>query len=184
MRPFSKDDWSYALQELKKPRCLTFGALVCALSIALGSFYLVVGSNLRIYLTFIVKSLGCAVYGPIVGAIVAFLSDTIGFLLFPSGPYFPGYLLSEILAACIYSLFLYRDWLRALAAKMLINYLINVLLGCLWSYLLYGKTYLYYLTTSLIKNTLLLPIEVIIMTVVFSMLRPFLTKYLLVPRNG
>ena len=48
MRPFSKDDWSYALQELKKPRCLTFGALVCALSIALGSFYLVVGSNLRI----------------------------------------------------------------------------------------------------------------------------------------
>ena len=179
MRPFSKDDWSYALQELKKPRCLTFGALVCALSIALGSFYLVVGSNLRIYLTFIVKSLG-------VGAIVAFLSDTIGFLLFPSGPYFPGYLLSEILAACIYSLFLYRErfhWLRALAAKMLINYLINVLLGCLWSYLLYGKTYLYYLTTSLIKNTLLLPIEVIIMTVVFSMLRPFLTKYLLVPRN-
>ena len=186
MRPFSKDDWSYALQELKKPRCLTFGALVCALSIALGSFYLVVGSNLRIYLTFIVKSLGCAVYGPIVGAIVAFLSDTIGFLLFPSGPYFPGYLLSEILAACIYSLFLYRErfhWLRALAAKMLINYLINVLLGCLWSYLLYGKTYLYYLTTSLIKNTLLQPIEVIIMTVVFSMLRPFLTKYLLVPRN-
>ena len=128
---FSKDDWSYALQELKKPRCLTFGALVCALSIALGSFYLVVGSNLRIYLTFIVKSLGCAVYGPIVGAIVAFLSDTIGFLLFPSGPYFPGYLLSEILAACIYSLFLYRErfhWLRALAAKALVNYLINILL--------------------------------------------------------
>ena len=146
MRLFSRTDWSYALQELKKPRCLTLGALVTALSIALGSFYLVVGINLRVYVTFIVKSLGCAVYGPIVGAIVAFLSDTIGFLLFPSGPYFPGYLLNEILAVGIYSLFLYRErfhWLRALAAKALINYLINVLLGCLWSYLLYGKTYLY-----------------------------------------
>ena len=89
MRPFSKDDWSYALQELKKPRCLTFGALVCALSIALGSFYLVVGSNLRIYLTFIVKSLGCAVYGPIVGAIVAFLSDRSAFFYSPAVPISP-----------------------------------------------------------------------------------------------
>ncbi len=179
MNPFSKTDWSLAAKELKRPRLLTFGALTCALTIVLGSFYIVVGTNLRVYVTFLVKSLGCAVYGPIVGAVVAFLSDTIGFLLFPSGPYFPGYLLGEILACCIYSFFLYREkfhWLRFLAAKTLVNYLINVCLGCLWSYILYGKTYLYYFSTSLIKNTLLLPIEVIAMILVFSMLRPFLNK--------
>ena len=40
---------------------------------------------------------------------------------------------------------------------------------------LWDKYHVMYLNG--IKNTLLLPIEVVVMTVVFSLLRPFLTKY-------
>jgi hypothetical protein len=120
----------------------------------------------------------------VVGVLVAAVTDTLNFLLFPSGPYFPGYLLSEMVAALIYSLFLYRKKitvLRLFGAKFLVNYLCNVLMGCLWSQMLYGKGYLYYLVKSLIKNTLLLPLEVMALCALFSILLPVFSRFGLLP---
>jgi ECF transporter S component (folate family) len=176
--------WRSAWSEVKRLRQLTFAALICALSIVVGALYLVVGDNLRVYFTFFITAVGCAVYGPVVGVLVAAVTDTLNFLLFPSGPYFPGYLLSEIVAALIYSLFLYRKKitvLRLFGAKFLVNYLCNVLMGCLWSQMLYGKGYLYYLVKSLIKNSLLLPLEVMALCALFSILLPVFSRFGLLP---
>ena len=41
-----------------------------------------------------------------------------------------------------------------------------VLLGSVWKAMLYGKGYLYYATTGLVKNTLMLPLEVFLTWVV------------------
>jgi ECF transporter S component (folate family) len=176
--------WRSAWSEVKRLRQLTFAALICALSIVVGALYLVVGDNLRVYFTFFITAVGCAVYGPVVGVLVAAVTDTLNFLLFPSGPYFPGYLLSEMVAALIYSLFLYRKKitvLRLFGAKFLVNYLCNVLMGCLWSQMLYGKGYLYYLVKSLIKNSLLLPLEVMALCALFSILLPVFSRFGLLP---
>ena len=61
------------------------------------------------------------------------------------------------------------------------NYICNVLLGCLWSQILYGKGYIYYLVKSLIKNSLLLPLEVIAMAALFSVLLPVFSRFGLLP---
>lgn len=176
--------WRAAAGELKSLKRLVFAALMCALSIVVGAFYVAVGDNLRVYFTFFITAVGCAVYGPVMGMLVAAVTDTLNFVLFPSGAYFPGYLLSEIVAALIYGLFLYRrkiTVLRLFGAKFLVNYLVNVGLGCLWSQMLYGKGYLYYLVKSLIKNSLLLPLEVMALAALFAMLVPVFSRFGLLP---
>lgn len=172
--------WRAAVNELKSLKRLVFAALICALSIVVGALYVMVGDNLRVYFTFFVTAVGCAVYGPVMGVLVAAVTDTLNFLLFPSGPYFPGYMLSEMAAALIYALFLYRKKitvLRLFGAKFLVNYIVNVGLGCLWSQMLYGKGYLYYLVKSLIKNSLLLPLEVMALAAMFAVLVPVFSRF-------
>lgn len=184
MEKHVRNYWASAFSELKKLRVLTFAALTCALSIVVGALYVVVGDNLRVYFTFFITAVGCAVYGPVVGMLTAAVTDTLNFFLFPTGVYFPGYMLSEMLGALIYGLFLYRKQitvLRIFSAKFLVNYLVNVLLGCLWSKILYGNGYLYYLVKSLIKNTLLLPLEVIALAALFSLLIPAFSRFGLLP---
>lgn len=182
----SKAYWKSAADEIKRLRMLTFGALIAALGIAFSGMYIVVGENLRIYFSFLITAVGCSVYGPVVGVLVAAVTDTLGYVMFPTGAYFPGYLLSEMAGALIYSLFLYRKKitvLRIYGAKFLVNYLINVLLGCLWSKILYGQGYFYYLVKSLIKNTLLLPLEVISLSALFAFLIPVFSRFGLMEKH-
>ncbi len=172
--------WKSGLMELKRLRMLTFSALMCALCIVVGALYVVVGDNLRVYFTFFIEAVCCAVCGPVLGILAAAVTDTLNFMLFPSGPYFPGYMLGSMVAAVIYSGFLYRKKitvLRLFFAKFLVNYIVNVGLGCLWSKMLYGQGYLYYLVKSLIKNTLLLPMEVILLAALFSVLIPVFSRF-------
>lgn len=186
MKNCIKDYWLCACGELKKLRMLTFGALCCALGVVIGGLYVAVGENLRVYFTFFVTAMGCAVYGPVMGMLVAAVTDTLNFIMFPTGPYFPGYMLGEMLGALIYGGMLYRKKitiLRIFLAKFGVNYIVNVLLGCLWSRILYGKGYLYYLVKSLIKNTLLLPVEVMALGAMFALLIPVFAQMGLLPRH-
>ncbi len=179
--------WRSALGEVKNLRRLTFAALCCALSIVVGGFFITVGENLRVYFTFFITAVGCAVYGPVLGVMVAAVTDTLNYALFPTGAYFPGYLLSEMAGALIYSLLLYRrkiTVLRLFGAKFLVNYAVNVCLGCLWSQMLYGKGYLYFLVKSLVKNTMLLPLEVMALAALFSVLLPAFSRLGLLPGHS
>ena len=177
---FSRKYWCRACRELKSLKRLTFAALICALSVVVGAMYVIVGDNLRVYFTFFVTAVGCAVYGPVLGMLVAAVTDTLNFILFPSGPYFPGYMISEMIAALIYGVFLYRKKitvLRLFGAKFLVNYFVNVGFGSLWSQIMFGKGYLYYLVKSLIKNSLLLPLEVMLLAALFTLLVPVFSRF-------
>ena len=114
-----------------------------------------------------VVSLGCACYGPLVGMGVGAVIDTLGFLLSSYGePYFPGYLITAMLSGLIYGVMLYQrkpTIPRLIVTRLLINYGSNVLLGSVWKAMLYGKGYLYYLSTGMVKNTIMIPIEVALM---------------------
>ena len=156
--------WQSARAELRNVRVLAFSGLVCAMAIVLESFPVyILGPSLKIYFSFVVVSLGCAYYGPVVGMIAGGIIDSVGFLLAGYGePYFPGYLLTAVLSGLIYGVLLYKrrpTLLRIIAVRLIINYGSNVLLGSVWKAMLYGKGYGYYATSGVIKNTTMLPIE-------------------------
>ena len=175
----SKEYWKSSANKLKDVRMLAFIALMIALKIVIGFIRIPVGENLRISLTYIIVAIEGMVVGPVTGMTSAFITDNLSFILFPDGAYFPGYTLTAMLGSLFYSIFLYQKkvtWPRIILSKIMNNYLVNVLLGSLWSSMLYGKAYLVYATTSLIKNTILLPIEVILLMVVIKFIYPFLKR--------
>ena len=171
--PLTPAYWADARAQLKNVRMLTLAGIITAASIVLESFPIyLLGTSLKIYFSFLVISLGCYVYGPAVGILVGFTNDTLGFLISSFGePYFPGYLITAMLSGLIYGTLLYRQRitvLRLVVVRLVINYGSNVLLGSVWKAMLYGKGYLYYLTSGAIKNTLMLPVEVFLMWAVLN----------------
>lgn len=171
--PLTPAYWADARAQLKNVRMLTLAGIITAASIVLESFPIyLLGTSLKIYFSFLVISLGCYVYGPAVGILVGFANDTLGFLISSFGePYFPGYLITAMLSGLIYGTLLYRQRitvLRLVVVRLIINYGSNVLLGSVWKAMLYGKGYLYYLTSGAIKNTLMLPVEVFLMWAVLN----------------
>ena len=209
--PLTPAYWADARAQLKNVRMLTLAGIITAASIVLESFPIyLLGTSLKIYFSFLVISLGCYVYGPAVGILVGFANDTLGFLISSFGePYFPGYLITAMLSGLIYGTLLYRQritvlrlvvvrliinygvllykrkptLLRIIVVRLIINYGSNVLLGSVWKAMLYGKGYYYYFTTGLIKNTTMLPIEVLLMVLMFQLALPALARSGLLPKE-
>ena len=186
--PLTPAYWADARAQLKNVRMLTLAGIITAASIVLESFPIyLLGTSLKIYFSFLVISLGCYVYGPAVGILVGFANDTLGFLISSFGePYFPGYLITAMLSGLIYGTLLYRQRitvLRLVVVRLVINYGSNVLLGSVWKAMLYGKGYYYYFTTGLVKNTTMLPIEVLLMVLMFQLALPAMARSGLLPKE-
>lgn len=183
---YSTGFWTAAAAEFHNLKSLVFAGLTIALSTVLGSIYIPVGLNLRITFVFLVLVFGSMLFGPVVGLATGLAYDLISFLLFPSGIFFPGYTLSTMLEFFIYGLFLYRcqiSVLRIFLMKLIVDFAIHVGFGSLWSKILFGRGYYYYFAKSIIKNAIMLPIEVIMIVVMLQIFLPVLVRENLVPKQ-
>ncbi len=179
LSPFSKEYWKEASRECRKVNMIALAAMLIALRSATNFMRIPVGENLNIFFTYLISALGGSIYGPILAFISGAVYDILSFMIYPDGPFFIGYTLNTALAAAIYGLFLYRQRItvfKCFFAKFSNNLIVNVFLGSLWSAMLYSKGYIYYFMKSLSKNFILLPIEVLLMVVLFRTMTPFLTK--------
>lgn len=182
--PWSPAWWRSALAELRSFRTMVLAALLLALRIVVSAFFIPLGDNLRVYFSFFVTGLGSVVFGPFWALLYGFGSDVLGYLIHPTGGFFPGYVLTAMLGALCYALFLYRariTVLRLFLCKLCVNLLVNVGLGALWSSILYGKGYYYYLAKSIVKNLLLLPVETALLVLFLSLMLPIMARSGLVP---
>lgn len=177
--PFSAAYWKAAARELRSYRTLVFSALMIAACIVLSHCKIPLGENLSLSVTFLARALCALVCGPVMVILFGAAEDTLSFFLSSGGyPYFPGYMLTTILGCLIYALFFYRahiTWRRIILAKLITN-VQNVLLGSLWSAILYSKGYLYYMTTSAVKNALYLPLQILLLGFLFQALLPVLGR--------
>lgn len=184
--PRSKGYWRTALEEFRKPRTLTFSALMIAACAALSHLPSIpVSDGIFVTWGFLARAVCGMVGGPLNALVFGFAEDTVSFFLKPSGPYFPGYCLTTMLGTMIYALFLYRariTVLRVFLAKLCTNAL-NVALGALWSAILYQKGYLYQMARSAVKNTVMLPIQTVMLVVLLMALMPVLTRAGLIPKE-
>lgn len=171
--------WKSSAANLKNTKYLALMAAFIAMKIVVGLIRIPVGPNLRISITFILVALEASIIGPAAGIVSGALTDTLSFIIFPDGAYFPGYTLTAMCGELIYALFLYQRKITVLRlglAKFLNNYLVNVMMGSLWSAMLYDRAFVYYAASSLIKNTVMLPFETAALTAVFQLLLPYLSR--------
>ena len=183
--PFSAAYWRTAAAELKDLRKLTFAALMIALCIMLGHIPSVpLFGGAEITWGFLARSVCAMVCGPVLGLVFGFAEDILSFFLTGGGgyPFFPGYTLTTMLGVLVYSLFFYRTRItirKVFFAKLLTN-ILNVTLGALWMAILMGKAWYVTASGSAIKNLVMLPVQTIILVVLFSALLPVLRKMKLV----
>ncbi len=176
--PWSRDYWRCAAREWSSVRALALAALFIALRVVLSSFFIPlpvgVGTQ-KIFFTFFVNALGSYLYGPLVGLAAGGISDIVGVLIHPTGPFFPGYTLTSMAGSFLYGLFLYRariTVLRLTLCKLSVNLLVNVVLNGLWDSILAGKGFWALTVIRLPKNLIALPVEVLLMVLFFNLMLP------------
>ncbi len=177
--PFSRAYWQCAFSELKKPRMIVLAALIVALRVALKSVSIPVGESLNITVGFFANALGAMLYGPVVAALSGMVSDLLGCLLFPSGPFFPPFTLVEMLGSLLFALWLYRvrlTPLRVFASKLSVNVICNILLTPIFLSWMYGKAVTIYLIPRIAKNLCIFPIEGVLLTLFLDLVIPILQK--------
>lgn len=171
--------WQSSAQKLRQTKYLALMAMFIAMKIVLGRVSVPVGENLHAGVSFLAIAVEASIIGPAAALVSGAVTDLVSFMIFPNGPFFFGYSLTAMLGVFFYSLFFYEKKItiqRIVLAKLVTSYGVNVLLGSLWSAILYSKGYYYYFVKSLIKNSILFPLEVLAITAVFNLFIPFLKK--------
>lgn len=172
--------WKNAIHPTAKIKLMCFMALMMALNIVVSSFFIPLGdSSLRVYFSFLPTSIASMTGGPVFALCYGFVVDILGFIIHPTGVFFPGYTLSSMLGALIYAIFLFHQQItvvKLFLAKLCVNVFVNIMLGCLWNEIQFGKGYLYYLFKSVPKNLLLLPLEVFMLYLMLKAFLPIMKK--------
>ena len=179
--PFSRAYWRCAAADAKKLRTLVFSALMVAACVALGYLKSVpVVNNIRVSWGFLARALCALVGGPVNALLFGFVEDTVGYMMDPSEGWNPFYIFTTMLGVFTYALFLYRaevTVLRVFLAKLATN-LQNVFIGGLGTFLWYsgGKGYWTIAGASAVKNAIMLPVQALLLVVLFGALLPILHR--------
>ncbi len=111
------------------------------MQIVLSRFWSINAWNTKIGLAFIPVAVAAVVMGPLAGGMVGALGDFIGAIMFPIGPYFPGFTLTAFLSGVTFGLLLRKKGnLPGLVSAVLIDQLLlSFLLNSLFISFLYGS---------------------------------------------
>lgn len=176
--PFSPSYWRDAAAELKDTKMLVFAALMIALRVAMKLIAIPLAPNLKINTAFLANALGAMVFGPVVAAVSALVSDVLGVLI--SGDvYFPPFALTEIAGSMIFALFLYRAKVtptRVILSRFCICLFVNVFLQTpimmLYYQVMMGGASYVLTVPQIIKNLFMFPIESVILTIFLAFMQP------------
>ena len=142
-------------------------SLLVALSVVAKRFLGYNDKIISVSFGFVPIAMGGMLFGPLGGVVTAALSDIIGALLFPTGPFHPGFTLAAALTGLIYGLFLYNQplsRLRIVLCQLLITLLVNMTLNTLLIMPIVGKGFLAILPLRALKNALFFPVEVFVLS--------------------
>ena len=141
--------------------------LLLAIEIVLSRFLSITAWNIKIGFSFVPIIVTAIVFGPIPAAIVAGLGDFLGALLFPIGPYFPGFTLTAVLTGLTFGFFLYerRSAWRRIAAVAVAQFVLSLLLNTLWISVLYAAPYAPLLGTRIVQTAILSALELVVIWV-------------------
>ncbi len=149
----------------KKILMIAVIGILVAVNIVLSRFLSISIWSSKIGFAFITVAIAARLYGPLPAILVAGLGDFLGAILFPIGPYFPGFTLTAVLTALCTSLFVYKKTsFPRVVTSVLINEIIgSLILNTMWISILYGNHFLEFLGTRVFQTVLMIIVEIIVM---------------------
>ena len=129
--------------------------------------------NMRIGFAFVPLACSGILYGALPAAAVGACGDILGMMLFPTGPYFPGFTLNAALTGIVFGLLLHKKQAPPqIAAAVLINQLtLSLFLQTLWISVTYGSPYGALLPVRLTQCLIMIPVQFVVLLL---MAKPFL----------
>ena len=147
-------------------KMLVMLALLTALNLVLGRppLSFMIWSN-KIGFGFVPVFMAAWLYGPLAAGIVGALGDFLGAVLFPVGPYFPGFTATAFVSGVLFGLLLHKkQTVPRIAAATLINQLVlSLVVNTLWISLLYGSSFGGLLVSRLVQCAIMLVLEFAVM---------------------
>lgn len=158
---------------------VTIGVLT-AIEIVLTRFCSINAWNIRIGFGFVPVAAGAILLGPLAGGAVAALGDFLGAVLFPIGPYFPGFTLTAFLTGIVLGLFLHKKQTpgRLLGAVAVNQLFLSLLLQSMWISILYSAPYLPLLATRVVQCAVMIPTQLIVVGILSKALGRYRKKAL------
>lgn len=154
------------MNQFKNVKVLTAAAMLAAIAVVLGFFKIPLTPTIEIRFAQIPIAIASGLFGPFVGAIVGVVSDIGGYILKPTGPFFPGFTISAALSGVIFGLFLYKKpfTLPRIALAMLVKtILVGLFLNSWWLSILYKKGFAILVGGRIVKEMVLLPIFILLL---------------------
>lgn len=173
---------------MSKIKKIVLSAMLLAILIILSRFVSIKTEILVISLSFIPIMMSAIWLGYKYSMLIAMLGDLIGAILFPFGPYFPGFTLSATISGAIYGIFLHNKGkqlenkkliIRLIFSSILVLLGVNIFITSFWINILYGKAYVAIMASRIITQVVMLPIQVITVYVIEKYTRPLINTYLL-----
>lgn len=146
-------------------KTLVMIALMVALHVVLSRFLSFnIWSN-KIGFSFVPVFVAAYLYGPLVAGLVGGLGDFLGAILFPIGPYFPGFTLTCVIGGVVFGLLLHKKQTvpRLLGATLINQLVLGLLVNTLWISILYGSPFGGLMLTRIVQCVILLPVEFLTM---------------------
>ena len=144
-------------QSLWSTRNLAILGVLLALEIVLARFLSISAWNIRIGFSFVPIVIAAMLFGPLGSALVAALGDFLGAVLFPIGPYFPGFTLTAFLTGIVFGVLLHKKQSVAgtALAVLAVQFVLGLFLNTFWIHVLYHSPFLPLLATRVVQAVLL-----------------------------
>lgn len=172
---------------MSKIKKIILSSMLLAILIILNRFISIKTELLVISFSFVPIMMSAIWLGPKYSTAIALLGDLLGAILFPFGPYFPGFTVSNALSGLIYGLFLYNKGNEMSNKKLVVMLIIssvlqlvvvNIFITSLWIHMLYGKAYLAIMAGRTVTQLVMIPIHVVSIYMLEKFSRPYMKKYL------
>ena len=163
-------------------------AVLIAMQIILSRFLSIKTPILKVSFAFI-PSILCAIWlGVKWTVLLNVLGDIIGATLFPTGAFFIGYTISTAISGLIYGVLLYKKEdnsftdkqfiIRLIISVILVTCISNIGLNTLWISITTGKAFIVLLGTRIIKELIMIPIQIVVILFIEKNLRNSFDTYI------
>ncbi len=141
-------------------------ALLIALEVVLNRFLSISTPLVKIGFAFVPLAMAGILYGPKGGMVVGGVADFLGAVLFPIGPYHPGFTLVAILKGLVWGVALQDGGCEKLGritvAGLISGVVLSLGLNTIWIHQLYGTPVLALLGTRAVQELLVVPLQIVV----------------------
>ena len=167
-----------ASKKSERLRTLVSCALLVALEVILGRWFAIRTPMVNISFAFVPLALSGLLYGPGYGFAVGGIADFIGAMLFPQGPYFPGFTLTNALCGMTHGFLLHQKsgmeqsqrsfFVRTVISVLIVNLGWQMCLNTFWLTVIgaTSKGFWVLVGTRLTKYLIMAPVQILVITLV------------------